>query len=765
MKTRIGFEGWRVGALLSLLGLAALPLFRETGRAQVVLETQNLRLEIRADGRLHGLTAKPLGTDLAWAAEPMPFASVYRGGDMTVDCQENYAEHQPPVYRGGKCSPASAVSLAGDTLTVRFAEANVTATYRITTNQHYLAFKLESLSGDPIDRIDLVQLRVKRLPNLGPWINVAYDDRFGVCLCAGNIKTDAGMKPYSNHVEMRAVATREVALEGATAVLFGCAQPKERFLDAMEIVEHDFQMPQGAKNRRSPVQQYSYLWCNPTPDNVEQYIAVAKRAGFRMIFFSYWGFTEGAGHFRFNKHFPRGVEDLKAVTDRIRTAGLKVGLHIHYNKADRTDPYVTPVPDERLRQVRGFTLAEALDDNAALIRVQENPDGCPLAEGRRILKVGKELISYRTFTTQPPYQFTGCERGHLKTTAGTHRAGDVAGLLDVDDWTKFIRFDQTTDIQAEAARRIAEIVNATGPYDMMYFDGAEDVQHPFWYQVVKAQYEVYRLIEPPPPVCETAMNSHFGWHIMSRGNAYDLDGGHIKNFCHEIACRTAPIRALDFTRMEFGWIFKLYRNMGPDTLEYVASRGAGWDCPFSLSLTLDQVAAHPRAEDCFEVIKTWEDARLGGKLTEDQRAMLRTQKDHRYIKMWDAAFRPEWTNAWSKADFNDQEHHLFLNEKGDYELVPIQEVRGVAGGGVKAFIFQRGSQPHDTYVLAWATEAETRLKLALSPRVLTVMRPFGTTAPFETEQSSVVVPLSTRRYLRLAETGLDQAIQLLRAAR
>ena len=584
------------------------------------------------------------------------------------------------------------------------------------------------------------------------------------CLCAGNIKTDAGMNQYSNHVEMRAVATREVALEGATAVLFGCAQPKERFLDAMEIVERDFQMPSGAKNRRSPVQQYSYLWCNPTPENVEQYIAVAKGAGFRMILFSYWGFTEGAGHFRFNKRFPRGIEDLKAVTDRIRAAGLKVGLHIHYNKADRTDPYVTPVPDARLHQVRKFTLAETLDAKAASIRVQENPDGCPLAEGRRILKVGKELISYQSFTTQPPYQFTGCERGHLKTTAGTHRAGDVAGLVDVDDWTKFIRFDQNTDIQAEAARRIAEIANASGPYDMMYFDGAEDVHEPFWYQVVKAQYEVYRLIEPPPPVCETAMNSHYGWHMMSRGNAYDLEGKHIKNFCHEIACRTAPIRALDFTRMEFGWIFELYRNMGPDTLEYVASRGAGWDCPMSLSLTLDQVAAHPRAEDCFEVIKTWEDARLSGKLTEAQRAMLRTQKDHRYVKMWDAVFRPEWTNLWNKAEFSDQEHHLFVNETGEYQLVPIQEVHGVAGGRVKAFVFQRASQPRDTYVLAWAAQGETRLKLALAPEVLTVMRPFGTTLPFEKEQSGVVVPLSTRRYLRLADTEPDGAIRFLRAA-
>ncbi len=34
-----------------------------------------------------------------------------------------------------------------------------------------------------------------------------------------------------------------------------------------------------------------------------------------------------------------------------------------------------------------------------------------MAEGCRVLKVGTELISYKSFTTIPPYKFTGCVRG------------------------------------------------------------------------------------------------------------------------------------------------------------------------------------------------------------------------------------------------------------------------------------------------------------------------------------------------------------------
>jgi hypothetical protein len=749
-------------------GLMFVAWFALAGQAgaQVVLQTQDLRLEIGADGLVKSLTAKATGIEYLYTAAPMPIASVYRGGQMAVGSQVDYGEFEVPAYRGGQCFGASAAALAGDTLTVRFAQANVTATYRVTAKPHYLAFQLLSLEGDPIDRLDLVQLRIRRLPFLGPWINVAYDDRFGVCLCAGNIQTNAGMSQHPEQVEMRAMATREVALEGATAVLFGCPDPKDRFLDVMEVVERDFGMPAGAKNRRSPVQKYSYLWCSPTPGDIDQYIAVAKRAGFRMILFSYTGFTQGAGHFRFNQKFPNGLADLKIVADRIRAAGLAVGMHIHYSKADRTDPYVTPVPDDRLRKTRTFLLSAAVDEETDTLTVRENPAGCTRDKDRRILKIGKELVAYRDYTTQPPYQFTGCERGHLKTAASAHRAGDIAGLLDVDDWVKFIRFDQDTNIQDEAARRLAEIINASGPYDMLYFDGAEDVHDPFWYHVANAQYRVYRLLDPAPPVCEAAMSGHFSWHIMSRGCAYDLVDGHLKSFCREISCRTAPIRAQDFTRIEFGWIAHFRSDLTPDVLEYVLSRGAAWDCPFSMRLTLADLAAHRRAQDCFDTIKTWEDARIAGRLTEAQRTMLKTldPKEHRYVKVWHAVFAPQWIEAWSKRPFHDQEHHLFLNERGEYELVPIREVPVVAGGRVKAFLFHRAAQPDDTYVVLWANQDELSLSLPMSPERLTVVHPFGTQLPFEKTESALVVPIGNRRYLRLAGIGTEQATQILKDA-
>jgi len=634
---------------MTLLSLLFTVGIHHTAVAQVVLETRDLRLEIGNDGIVQSLTASPSGIEYSWISEPAPIAMVYRGGQLSCASQKDFVENEAPAYHGGQSFPASGVTLAGDKLTIEFATAQVKAMYQVKICPDYLAFELLSLEGKPIDRIDLLNLKVRRLPYLGPWINVAYDDEFGICLCAGNIKTNAGMNQHKQYVEMKAIAEKRVALEGTIAILFGVHNPKNKFLDAMEIVERDFNMPAGARHRRLPVQNYSYLWCYPTPENIEEYVKLAKRCGFRMILFSYRAFSQGVGHFSWNSQYPNGMSDLKKVTDTIRGAGLRVGLHIHYSKAAKNDPYVTPVPDDRLNKVRNFTFSTKIDSKTDTITVNENPSGCTLDDGRRILKAGNELIAYQSYTTSAPFRFSGCERGYLDTTPAEHQPGEEVSLLDVDDWPIFIRFDQNTDIQDETARRLGEIYHRTGP-----------------------QHRVYRYFQPEPAVCEAALNGHFGWHMMSRSHAYDLSSKHIKNFCHKISCRVAPVRAMDFSRIEFGWIFGLFNYFGPDVLEYVISRGAAWDCPFSIRINLEQIKAHPRLEDCLDVIRLWEDARIESKLTDAHREMLRTldKKDYRYIKVWNALLDKVWIDTWKNVEFTDQEHHLFVNECGEHDSCP-----------------------------------------------------------------------------------------------
>jgi len=712
----------RTRVLRTLTAGVLVALWAAPGRGEVVLQTRAIRLRLSDDAKVTSIEARVTGRELRAKGEPAP------------------AFH---AYASGASHPASSVRLVKDRLGVRFAGAGAIATFQVIQRADYVALRLTGVEGKPVDRIDLLSLRVQPLPNRGTWIDVAYDKEFGLCLCGGNVRTHAAMKIGKDALQMTASAYAEVGLKDATAVLFGFDNPAKRFLDVMEIVERDFKMPPGARHRRSAAQKYSYLWVSPTPGDIGEYVEWARRGGFRMILFSYTAFSQGAGHFRWNRRYPGGLADLKKVTDTIRRAGLSAGLHLHYDKAHATDPYVAPVPDDRLGKTRTFTLRSDIDKAAATISVRENPRGYTRSEGMRVLQIDKELIAYKSFTTRGRYEFRGCRRGHLYSAPASHRAGGKVHLLNVDTNPLFIRLDQNTDIQDEVAERIGHIVRQTGPYDMVYFDGAEDVHAPFWYHCANAQYRLWRRLSPAPSVAEAAANTHFSWHMISRSNAHDsVAPDEMKAFCRKGPCRAAPQRARDFTRINFGRLDGFGRSrtewIGPDVLEYVVSRGAAWDCPFSMRVDLQQIKNNPRAEDCFGVAKIWEDARIGGKLSDAHRRNLRML---------------------------DREHHLFRNKEGNLELATISEIPEVAGGKhLKAYSFRRFLQPLDTCVLIWAVVDRAELLLPTPPEGLRVMRPFGTELSVSVQAGKAVIPVSSRRYLIFPDTPVATVKKLLRQA-
>jgi hypothetical protein len=249
-------------------------------------------------------------------------------------------------------------------------------------------------------------------------------------------------------------------------------------------------------------------------------------------------------------------------------------------------------------------------------------------------------------------------------------------------------------------------------------------------------------------------------------------------------CLTAAARAMDFSRIDFGWLGRFgggkARCAGPDVWEYVASRAAAWDCPVSLRISLDEVASNPLAADCLDVIKIWEDAKTGNHLTDDQRDMLKNVSDQhaRYVPcfeqrgIWDdfqagREMTPTQRAVLARREehhlFVNEEHHLFVNEERQYELVQITEVGDVADSLAKAYLFQRDDRPEDTYVLVWATVDAGRLRLPVPNSQLSAMRPFGTGQPVESDGEKSLVLVAGRTYLVFRDTLPDE-VQRVRSA-
>ena len=700
----------------------------------IVLENKELRLVIAAGGYAQSLVHKPSGQECLAAGMQVPmFAAIqYRPYDNELQL----------AYPAKVTSfPAETVRRDGDKLVVAFALVGYEATIGLRITENYIGFTLEKLEykasaglrpkrKDPIEETLFVQLPVRPRKNLGDWLNVTWDDEIAVNLLATDPFARVDCKPCPGAYLFQAGTMDEVATEGVGAALIVTAT--KNLLDRISAVEEDYDLPRGVESRKRSEYRHSYYEMGETtPENIDEHVRYAQKGGFRMMQMHYLSFARTVGHFEWQPGYPNGMLDLKSVVAKISGAGIIPGIHIHYNKCHKTDAYLTPKPDPRLNLSRAFTLAQPLNSTSTTIIVEENPRLCTTDEDRRILKIQNELVTYETFTSTPPYQFLYCARGALNTTPASYEAGCRVGLLDVDTWPIFVRFTQNTSIQEEVADRLGKIYRQAG-FKFTYFDGAEDVPPPFWFTVSRAQWLVLKQLEPKPLFAEGACKSHFSWHILTRGNAFDVFKPEVMKACiRAYPAAEAQRVAKDFTSINFGWIgywapTKDTIGTQPDMIEYTTSRAAAWDCPVSFEGNLDQMELHPRTGDNLEVVKRWEDVRASNWLTSAHKELLRDL---------------------------EQEHILLIDDAGHFELVPYSQIEKVAGADqpARAFVFERAAK---IWVVFWHTSGSATLYVDVPPRQVRLMKELGKEIPVKPSKNGIQLPLNDRHYIEFTDLGV-----------
>jgi hypothetical protein len=406
--------------------------------------------------------------------------------------------------------------------------------------------------------------------------------------------------------------------------------------------------------------------------------------------------------------------------DKIKDAGITPGLHFLHSHIGLKSRYVTPVADHRLNVTKHFTLAQALGKADKTIFVEQNPEGTVMADRCRILKFGGELIAYEGYATEPPYRFTGCERGACATKVTSHPAGLVGGILDVSEFGGTSCYlDQSSSLQDEVADKLADAYNAG--FEFVYFDGSEGTNAPFEYHVPNAQYRVLKKLSPAPLFTEGAAKAHFSWHFLSGGNAFDIFEPEIfKDKIREFPAEEAPRMRQDFTRLNFGWWGFWSLRTQPDMFEFGTSRAAAWDCPVTVMEKLEAFKTHPRTADILEVMRRWEDVRAKKWLTDEQKLALQDL---------------------------EQEHILLINESGEYELVAYDQITGAAGGSkdIRAFIFERKGE---CCVVYWHASGSGKLALPLEAAAVKLHKELGG-APLRVSARKGVttIPVGDRCYL------------------
>ena len=723
---------------------------KDTIGKSIVIENREFKLVIGSDGKAMSLVHKPSGQE---CLEPI----AARCSNTSVFSITEYRPSNGDIHlvypSKSTIFQADSVFMSGEDIIVRFEMSNWMATIGLKVTDQYIGFSLKKMIykkgysmndiPNPVDEVTLLQLPVRKRTFFGEWLNVVWDDNIAINILATDPYAKIDAIKYNDYNLLQATAVRDVKLEEVGAALITTA--KDHLLDNINQLEHDFKLPLGVESRRKKDIACSYLWLSSvSTKDIDEYIAIAKKAGFRGIQIYWPALFKTLGHYPWRDEYPNGMADLKEITRKIKEAGMIAGFHIQHSKTSINDAYVTPVPDHRLNLLRLFTLATPLDKESTTITVEENPEGMDamtevMWEKKKVLKIGNELIEYTNYTKSRPYQFTGCTRGFLNTHLSEYAVGYKFGLLDMDGQPA-VRLDQRTSIQQEHAERIARISNEAG-FQFFSYDGAEDVHTPWWFWVSMSQYEVHKRLHPEPLFSTGAAKSHFDWHILTCSNEFDtFDPEVIKEATIKHQVAAAKYIAQDFTRINFGWLNYVTPGektigMQPDMFEYVCSRAAAWDCPISLKGNLKAIKAHPRTADNLEVIRRWEVARTSNFFSDTQRKMIQ--------------------------DLN-QEYILLINEAGRFELQPYQQIPAVAGNSsIRAFVFNRAGK---TFVVFWHTSGSAKIKLNIPPDKTHLFKELGKEIRVKSNKGEITVPVGDRLYLE-ADLPRDEVIAAFTNAR
>lgn len=629
---------------------------------------------------------------------------------------------------------ANRVRREGDLLIVGFGIIGYEAEIRLQIKQTYIAFSLEGfrlrpedfghlkMDTPPVIEFRLLQLALKDRKNFGDWLNVSWDEKTAVNVLATAPQTLVDAESFGSCRILHAHVEKNIKLKGPGAALI--VSSPDKLLDAIACIEEDYDLPRGVESRRGELINASIYWVGDLSlQNVDEHLRYAKAGGFRMMLINYcslfkevgyWGYK---GNYDYKDEYPNGLEDVKAVLAKVKAAGLTPGIHFLQTHIGLQSRYATPVADHRLRLIDHFTLAKPLGLDDTTIYVEEDTVCAPMAEKRRVLRFGGELIEYEGYTTEYPFCFTGCTRGAFKTNIVEHPLGQIGGVLDVSEYGGGSTYlDQNSSLADEIAEKLAEVYDCG--FEFIYFDGSEGTNLPYEYYIPLGQYRVYEKLGKPPIFTEGAAKAHFSWHWLSGGNAFDVFTADI--FKAMIKAHPAPEAARmknDFTRVDFGWWY-VYKDTMPDMYEFGLSRGIAWDCPATMLAVLERMAENPRMDDILEVLARWEDVRTRKWLTAEQKDQLKDL---------------------------EQEHILLLNEQKEYELVPYLEITDSASP-VSAFRFTRNGE---SYVVYWHRTGEGEIVLPLHETEVAVMDQLWE-APLELKavDGGVVLPAGKRRYLR-----------------
>lgn len=519
----------------------------------------------------------------------------------------------------GDLSPINVRASATD-LTVDFGRAQ--AQFIVEPRNGVLMFTLQRLtSAVDVKRFVMLRLEMRNPVAMATTMNGFVYHEAIIALMAADIHVHAMRNDQGISVEV----TSDHGLQPAKFGLI-MASPQEmgrRITDFEILAGLPDPRTGGLPLKQSPLVKHSYIFLDHFGlADLETALRWAREGEFDTILIGQRSWCATTGHFGINTElFPGGLGDLKKMIQRFHDAGFLVGLHFLSSVVSISDSYVTPTPDPRLAQDVSAILTDNIDQQVTFIPVDSAPALFPEADlgytGRgTVLRVDNELIWYERKSTGPPGGFYGCKRGYLGTTPSAHRIGARVSHI-MKSFDNFL-FDIDSTMLDEVASNLATVVNSTN-VDMVYLDGAENLQGDHWYYNGKLIAAYYEKLRNSNMLVQASSESNYSWHIVSRQASAD---GHddLKAYLEERSTQFDVLKQ-NLLPLDIGWYNVYDLTTTPDAYEYILGATIAYDSSMSLLLAPD--TQHPFLSTILELIARYERLRLSGRVPQELRERMR----------------------------------------------------------------------------------------------------------------------------------------------
>lgn len=569
----------------------------------------------------------------------------------------------------GNSYPISSWERTDDILKFAFDEPGAEIDVKINSKSDYLSFEITSLNSKKlIDKVIWGPYHVLPAEKIGQSIGIAYDNNTAIGFMGLNLKSRGGFEinqrerfgnaakkidggaSLTGFVRDRSIYSvvdnweqklgQAVPVNDSDAEIVGAkfamyCIPSENLTKVIEKIVLEENLPHIKNgetwNKISKYSTSSKFIMSFNVSNIDECIDVAKKAGITCVY--HGGIFETWGTFKVRERaFPNGYRSVRECSDKAEKHGINLGAHTLTNFITPNDPLVTPNPHPGL-VLAGITKLEKsvsvtgtelflYDEKLRSAYHEPNLDKVnPRWREHTAVRIGDEIIEYAFATANGQLILKDCKRGAFGTKAVTHKKGEQVARLMSHAYKVFF---PDINLQDQMAKNLANFFNEAN-LKRISFDGIEGglASGHGRYGSDRFVKVFYDNLNNPNIVANSSDVTHFGWHYFSNeswGEPWTSTNFREAHLDHRIKVQKGLKE--DLLPRKMGQ-FSINKKTTKKDIEWIMGLCAGFNAGVDFYISPDIEKINKEAANILSEIKKWEDARMNGLFTEEQKVKLR----------------------------------------------------------------------------------------------------------------------------------------------